>query len=86
MQLAVPGAQRLTVERDGHTEDVLVDTESGSWAAVYEVGGQWLVRQGAPDALWDAVEGLFGRWRAAGAPPLEQFTVHVTPEGRTIRW
>ncbi|MFH8660999.1 ATP-grasp peptide maturase system methyltransferase [Streptomyces afghaniensis] len=86
VQLATPGAQRLTLERDGHTEDVLVDTETGSWAAVYEDGGRWLVRQDGSDTLWDAVEELFGRWRAAGAPPLDRFTVRVTPQGQTIRW
>jgi methyltransferase of ATP-grasp peptide maturase system len=86
VQLAVPNAQRLTMQRDGHTEDVLVDVGTGSWAAVYSEGGQWLVRQGGPDPLWDAVEEQFGRWCAAGAPALEGFTVSVTPEGQTIRW
>ncbi|MGI5426496.1 hypothetical protein [Streptomyces sp. CA-179760] len=85
-QLAVPGAQRLTMQRDGRTENVMVDVGSGSWAAVYEDGGRWLVRQGGPEALWDRVEEQLGRWRTAGAPELEEFTVTVTPEGQTIRW
>ncbi|MER6712549.1 ATP-grasp peptide maturase system methyltransferase [Streptomyces sp. NPDC006386] len=88
VQLAVPGAQRLRLERDGRTEEVLVDVETGSWAAVYQDGGRWLVRQGGPEPLWDAVEEQFARWCAAGAPALEEFTVTVTvtPDGQTIRW
>lgn len=86
VQLAVPDAQRLTMQRDGRTEDVLVDVETGSWAAVFSEGGRWLVRQGGPEPLWDAVEEQFGRWVKAGAPALEEFTVNVTPEGQTIRW
>ncbi|MEU7278699.1 ATP-grasp peptide maturase system methyltransferase [Streptomyces sp. NPDC045431] len=86
VQLAVPGAQRLTLDREGHTEVVLIDVESGSWAAVYEDGGRWIVRQDGPDALWDSVEAQLGRWHAAGTPALEEFTVTVTPEGQTIQW
>ncbi|WP_244204450.1 hypothetical protein [Streptomyces africanus] len=85
-QLAVPGAQRLTIQRDGRSEDVLVDVETGSWTAVYQDGGRWVVRQDGPEALWDHVEEQFGRWCAAGAPTLEGFTVTVTPEGQTISW
>ncbi|MEW2806723.1 ATP-grasp peptide maturase system methyltransferase [Streptomyces massasporeus] len=85
-QLAVPGAQRLTLERDGRTEDVLVDVETGSWASVYSEGGRWVVRQGGPEPLWDAVEEHHGRWCAAGAPAAKEFTVTVTPEGQTTRW
>ncbi|MFF8398456.1 ATP-grasp peptide maturase system methyltransferase [Streptomyces sp. NPDC016172] len=85
-QLAVPGAQRLTMERDGRTEDVLVDVDTGSWAAVYQDGGRWLVRQGGPEPLWDAVEDHLGRWRHAGAPALEEFTVRLSPEGQAIDW
>ncbi|MFC9680021.1 ATP-grasp peptide maturase system methyltransferase [Streptomyces sp. NPDC056948] len=86
VQLAVPGAQRLTLDRDGRTEEVLVDTETGSWAAIYEDAGQWLVRQDGPAPLWDVVEEQLGRWRHAGAPSLEEFTVTVAPEGQTICW
>jgi methyltransferase of ATP-grasp peptide maturase system len=86
VQLAMPGAQRLRLERDGHTEEVLVDVETGSWAAVYQDGGRWLVRQDGPEPVWDAVEEQFARWCAAGAPALEEFTVTVTPDGQIIRW
>ncbi|MET9817553.1 ATP-grasp peptide maturase system methyltransferase [Streptomyces sp. NPDC006355] len=86
VQLAVPGAQRVTLRRDGRIEDVLVDVETGSWAAVWWDGGRWLVRQAGPDALWDRVEEQSSRWCAAGAPLLEEFTVTVTPEGQALHW
>ncbi|KJK40210.1 protein-L-isoaspartate(D-aspartate) O-methyltransferase [Streptomyces variegatus] len=86
VQLAVPGAQRLTMQHEGRDEDVLVDVDTGSWASVYSEGGRWLVRQGGPEPLWDGVEEQFSSWCAAGAPQLEEFTVSVTPEGQTIRW
>ncbi|MCX4460156.1 hypothetical protein OOK58_57155 [Streptomyces sp. NBC_01728] len=74
------------MERDGRTEHVLVDVESGSWAVLYEEDGRWIVRQDGPNALWDAVEEQLGRWHAAGTPALEEFTVSVTPQGQTITW
>ncbi|MEU0188326.1 ATP-grasp peptide maturase system methyltransferase [Streptomyces afghaniensis] len=86
VQLAVPDAQRLTLQRDGHSEEILVDVETGSWAAVYQDSGRWLVRQGGPEPLWDAVEEQIGRWCAAGAPALEEFTVSLTPEGQAVSW
>ncbi|MGW5466149.1 ATP-grasp peptide maturase system methyltransferase, partial [Streptomyces sp. NPDC003996] len=79
-------AQRLTLTQDGREQHVLVDVDSGSWAAMHEQHGRWTVRQDGPDLLWDAVEDQLGRWRASGAPPLEQCTVHIAPEGQTIRW
>ncbi|WP_256984500.1 ATP-grasp peptide maturase system methyltransferase [Streptomyces sp. XY006] len=86
VQLAVPDAQHVALRRNGRTEDVLIDAESGSWACLYEHGDQWLVRQDGPHALWDAVEELVGRWRTAGTPPPARFTVRVTGEGQTVRW
>ncbi|WP_433456637.1 ATP-grasp peptide maturase system methyltransferase (plasmid) [Streptomyces sp. CA-142005] len=86
VQAAVPAAQRLTLTQDGREQHVLVDVGSGSWAAMHEEDGRWTVRQDGPDLLWDAVEDQLGRWRASGAPPLEQCTVHIAPEGQTIRW
>jgi hypothetical protein len=74
------------MERDGRTEHVLIDAESGSWAALYEKDGRRIVRQDGPNALWDAVEEQLGRWHAAGTPAPEEFTVKVTPQGQTINW
>ncbi|MFF7183189.1 ATP-grasp peptide maturase system methyltransferase [Streptomyces sp. NPDC008121] len=85
-QFAAPNAQRLTLSRNGHTEDVLIDVVSGSWAAIYEDSGRWIARQDGPDLLWDAVEEQFGRWHAAGKPAPEKATVTVTSQGQTLAW
>ncbi|GGU88691.1 SAM-dependent methyltransferase [Streptomyces albospinus] len=85
-QLATPGAQRIRLERNGHTEHVLIDVSAGAWAALAQDGGKWTVRQGGPARLWDAVEEHISRWRADGAPDLERFEVTVTPEGQTVTW
>ncbi|MFJ8141119.1 ATP-grasp peptide maturase system methyltransferase [Streptomyces sp. NPDC096013] len=85
-QFAVPTAQRLKLQHAGHDEDVLVDTETGSFAALYEEDGRWIVRQAGPEALWDAVEEQLGHWHTAGTPPVKEATVRVTPEGQSIHW
>ncbi|MFJ8792804.1 hypothetical protein [Streptomyces sp. NPDC102462] len=56
VQAAVPDAQRLTLEMDGRQQHVLVDVESGSWAALCEENGRWIVRQDGEVALWDVAE------------------------------
>ncbi|MEV6056728.1 ATP-grasp peptide maturase system methyltransferase [Streptomyces sp. NPDC052107] len=84
-QFAVPTAQRLKLRQGQHDEDVLVDVETGSFAALHEEGGRWIVRQSGPP-LWDAVEEYLGRWHAAGTPAVEEATVRVTPEGQSIHW
>lgn len=86
VQSAVPGGQRLTVEREGRQEDVLIDVDSGSWAALYPDNGRWTVRQDGPGALWDVAEDRLACWNAAGAPELERFTLHVTSRGQTWSW
>ncbi|MFC4610087.1 ATP-grasp peptide maturase system methyltransferase [Streptomyces maoxianensis] len=85
-QLAAPRAQRITLTRDGRTEHVLLDVEADAWAALSEDGGRWSVRQGGPSRIWDEIEEHVTRWRADGAPPLDQFEVSVTPDGQTITW
>lgn len=85
-QLAAPRAQQISFTDDGRTEQVLLDVESGAWAALWDAGGHWTVRQGGPARLWDAVEEHVGRWRADGAPGLERFEIQVTPDGQTITW
>ncbi|MFB0617194.1 ATP-grasp peptide maturase system methyltransferase [Streptomyces sp. AGS-58] len=86
VQDVAPRAQRLTLHRDGAPEEVLIDTELGAWAALRQDAGRWIVRQGGLAALWDAVEDKIARWRADGAPDREKLTVHVGPQGQSVRW
>jgi methyltransferase of ATP-grasp peptide maturase system len=85
VQAAVPGAQWMDLDLDGRAETVLVEAD-GSFAALYEEDGRWVVRQDGPTALWDAAEEQLWRWRGVGSPGLEKFTVHVGPDGQTVSW
>ncbi|WP_432043296.1 ATP-grasp peptide maturase system methyltransferase [Streptomyces cadmiisoli] len=85
-QFAVPTVQRLKLQNGQHNEDVFVDTETASFAALRHEDGRWIVRQGGPDPLWDAVEEQLGRWHAAGTPAVEEATIRVTPAGQSIHW
>ncbi|MGW0705790.1 ATP-grasp peptide maturase system methyltransferase [Streptomyces sp. NPDC002643] len=85
-QLAAPHAQRLTINRDGRTEHLLVDVDAEAWAALTQDGDTWTVRQGGPARLWDDVEETVTQWRADGAPGLNQFEVTVTPDEQTVTW
>lgn len=86
VQLAAPRTQRITLPRGDVREQVLLDVEAGSWAALSSDGDSWTVRQGGPDRVWDAVERTYERWLADGAPPLERFTVRVGRDGQQITW
>ncbi|AXE86741.1 hypothetical protein [Streptomyces sp. Go-475] len=81
-QLAAPRAQRLSVTIADTTQQVLVDVEVGAWAALVQDGEHWIVRQGGPVRLWDAVGGHVLRWRASGSPALDRFQVTLTPEAQ----
>ncbi|MEU7601750.1 ATP-grasp peptide maturase system methyltransferase [Streptomyces sp. NPDC041003] len=85
-QLAAPRAQRMTLDRDGRTEHVLLDVEAGAWAVLGQDGSRWLVRQGGPDNLWDRITDHVARWHRDGSPGLDRFDITVTPEGQTITW
>jgi methyltransferase of ATP-grasp peptide maturase system len=86
-QLAAPGAQRVTLTRDGRTEHVLLDVGTGAWAVLWEdAGGDWMVRQSGSARIWDAIEEHITRWRGDGAPPLEEFEIMVTSEQQSITW
>ncbi|MFE9882850.1 ATP-grasp peptide maturase system methyltransferase [Streptomyces sp. NPDC005784] len=86
VQSAAPQAQRLTMNREGSAEEVLIDVASGSWAALYDDSGRWVVRQDGPENLWDSIEEHLGRWHAAGTPALEEFTITVTPDRQSLHW
>ncbi|WP_405653869.1 ATP-grasp peptide maturase system methyltransferase [Streptomyces sp. NBC_00019] len=85
-QLAASRAQRLTLNRDGRTEHLLVDVDAGAWAALAQDGDTWTVRQGGPARLWDDIEETVTQWRADGAPGLNHCEVTVTPAGQTVTW
>jgi methyltransferase of ATP-grasp peptide maturase system len=85
-QIAAPRTQRMTMDRDGHTEHIFLDVEAGAWAALRQDGGTWAVRQGGPARVWDDIEERVTRWRADGSPALDRFEIKVTKEGQTVTW
>lgn len=85
-QFAVPGAQRVVLERNGRREHVLVDVDAGAWAVVFREGGRWLVRQGGAARLWDRVSERVGRWRADGCPSAGRMRLRVGADGQHLTW
>ncbi|WP_424889765.1 ATP-grasp peptide maturase system methyltransferase [Streptomyces sp. XH2] len=85
-QLAVPGAQYLGMATDdGPMLDHLVDLSGKSFATLVPDGQDgYLVRQGGPLRLWDAVEEAIGTWRKAGEPPQDEFGLTVTPRHQRV--
>ncbi|WP_338017619.1 ATP-grasp peptide maturase system methyltransferase [Streptomyces adustus] len=87
VQNAAPHAQRLTLEHDGRTEDVLIDITTGSWAALHNNHAErWTVRQNGPENLWDTIEEHLTRWHTDGTPALQEFTLTVTPNRQSLHW
>ncbi|WP_371674095.1 ATP-grasp peptide maturase system methyltransferase [Streptomyces sp. NBC_00289] len=86
IQLALPHTQRLTLHHNGHTEDVLIDTTTGSFAALHEENGHCIIRQHGTRMLWDTAEDHLARWHTAGTPTLRESTLHITPHNQTIHW
>ncbi|HET6355823.1 hypothetical protein [Streptomyces sp.] len=85
-QFAASGAQRLTLERDGRTEHIVIDVEAQAWAAVFKDNGRWMVRQGGPERLWDQIVRQVAQWRTAGGPTCERLRLHVAPTGQWLAW
>ncbi|MBT2386576.1 ATP-grasp peptide maturase system methyltransferase [Streptomyces sp. ISL-11] len=84
-QLAVPGAQyRGMAGADGLMLDHLIDVGQKSFATLVPDGGGFLVRQGGPVRLWDAVEEAIDTWREAGSPPQSAFGLTVGPGGQRV--
>ncbi|MFE7116019.1 ATP-grasp peptide maturase system methyltransferase [Streptomyces sp. NPDC057654] len=80
-QSAIPDAQMTTVGRTVH----LIDTVSGSAAALTPNGAGWTVREGGPTKLWERVEHLLDAYDEAGRPRPESFTVRVHADGQHLR-
>ncbi|WP_105971701.1 ATP-grasp peptide maturase system methyltransferase [Streptomyces geranii] len=89
-QFAAPGAQHLTLSRgDGidQVDHVVIDVEARTWACLtQDADGQWTVRQGGRERLWDDITERLKAWRAAGEPAAGRLRLHVGPEGQALSW
>lgn len=83
-QLAVPSAQYLQLIADDGVPEHLVVQDDESYAAFTGQPGNWAVRQGGPEQLWDKVERALARWHASGKPNLDTFRITVTPDHQVI--
>ncbi|KWX03844.1 hypothetical protein TH66_10875 [Carbonactinospora thermoautotrophica] len=79
-QLAAPGAQYTWLMTGNSPETTyLVDVEREAFATLTPTrDGGWMVRQGGPIALWDAIEDALDVWEAAGKPGMEGFRLRIT--------
>lgn len=79
-QLAAPGAQLVHASAGGGSQlRYLFDTERESFATLRDddVRG-WIVRQGGPVALWDAIEQALIAWRNAGEPEVDSMWLNIS--------
>jgi hypothetical protein len=85
-QFAAPRAQRLTLDRDGRTEHVVIDVDAEAWAVVFRDGSRWMVRQGGAVRLWDEITERLTQWQVDGRPSADRLRLHVGPDGQRLTW
>lgn len=85
-QFAAPRAQRLTLERDGRTEHVVIDVDAECWAVAFKDDEQWMVRQGGAVRLWDQIAEHVTRWQTDGRPTADRMRLHVGPDAQRLTW
>ncbi|MEV5804297.1 ATP-grasp peptide maturase system methyltransferase [Streptomyces parvulus] len=85
-QFAVPRAQWFPLQRHGRIEHVLIDVEAEAWAAVFQEGDRWMVRQGGPARLWDRTTELVTRWQREGRPAADRMRLRVGHGGQRLDW
>jgi methyltransferase of ATP-grasp peptide maturase system len=83
-QLAAPNAQYLQLIADAGNPEHLVVQDDDSYAVFTGEPGDWAVRQGGPERLWDRVEDALAKWRASGEPNLDTFRITVTPDRQLV--
>jgi len=79
-QLAAPGAQLVDASAaDGSQLRYLFDIERESFATLRNDDARgWIVRQGGPVALWDAIEQALIAWRDSGQPEINSAWLHIS--------
>lgn len=85
-QFVAPRAQRLTLERDGRTEHVVIDVDAGAWAVLFQDDARWMVRQGGPVRLWDTITECLAQWQADGRPSADRMRLRVDCHGQHLIW
>jgi len=83
-QLAAPSAQYLQLIADDGMPQHLVVQDDDSYAVFTGEPGNWAVRQGGPEQVWDKVEDALAKWHASGEPNLDTFRITVTPDHQVI--
>jgi hypothetical protein len=83
-QLAAPSAQYLQLIADDGVAKHLVVQDYDSYAVFTGEPGNWGVRQGGPEQIWDKVEDALATWHASREPNLDTFRVTVTPDRQVI--
>ena len=83
-QLAAPNAQYLQLVAEGGIPEHLVVQDDDSYAVFTGQPGNWAVRQGGPEQLWDKVEDALAKWHASGEPNLDTFRITVAPDRQVI--